>query len=86
MKRCNSIEEAETYYLKLSNEEQKKYDHLNEIIRKNNREKTISNRRGLFNNTEWTNIVVRTFLIKSLNEISFHLIFRKKITFFFIII
>ncbi|KAI9180432.1 hypothetical protein LWI28_004750 [Acer negundo] len=33
VKRCNSREEAATYYLKLSNKEQKKYDHLNEIIR-----------------------------------------------------
>ncbi|KAK2650246.1 hypothetical protein Ddye_017735 [Dipteronia dyeriana] len=57
VKVCKSREDAAAYFLKLSNEEQKKFDFLNEI-RKLNSEKTNTNRWGLLNNSEWTHIVV----------------------------
>ncbi|KAK2650231.1 hypothetical protein Ddye_017720 [Dipteronia dyeriana] len=57
VKGYKSREDAAAYYLKLSKEEQGKFNYLN-VRRKLNCEKTNTNMRGLFNNAEWTHIVV----------------------------
>ncbi|KAK1578783.1 hypothetical protein Q3G72_033113 [Acer saccharum] len=57
VKGYESREDAVAYYLKLSEEEQKKFNYLN-MRRKLNSEKTNTNRRELFDNSQWTHIVV----------------------------
>ncbi|TXG62939.1 hypothetical protein EZV62_009933 [Acer yangbiense] len=57
VKGYKSREDAVAYYLKLSEEEQKKFNYLN-MRRKLNREKTKTNKRELFDDSPRTHIVV----------------------------